>query len=87
MPALGPAGNSYGARIRHHHPSASIGPTTAFVIDSDTGYLPAGSLDPFTFSGLRPMPPMFGVIVFSNDLRLLGEPVRSSLLNGSPGAA
>ena len=63
----GPAGKYFGAQVRHHHPSASIGPTTTFVIDSETGNLSNAGFELITFNGLRPLLPVFDVIVFSND--------------------
>jgi hypothetical protein len=63
----GAAGKSYGVQVRHHHPSASIGPTTTFVVDSDSGQLGPAGFQLVTFSGLRPLMPVLDVIVFSND--------------------
>jgi hypothetical protein len=63
----GPAGKSYGVQVRHHHPSTTMGPTTTFVIESNSGQLGPAGHQLVTFNGLRPLLPVFDIIVFSND--------------------
>lgn len=54
-------------QIRHHHPSATVGPTCTFVIASESGALGPAGFDLTTFNGLRPMMPEVDIIAFSND--------------------
>lgn len=67
MQFRGVAGKYYQVQIRHHHPSASIGPTATFVFANETGTLGPAGFELVTFSGLRPYLPEVDIIAFSND--------------------
>jgi len=54
-------------QIRHHHPSATVGPTCTFVIASESGTLGPAGFELATFNGLRPMMSEVDVIAFSDD--------------------
>jgi len=57
----------YQVQIRHHHPSASTGPTATFVFASESGNIGSGGLEIVTFYSLRPLLPNIDIIAFSDD--------------------
>lgn len=63
----GKVGKYFQAQIRHHHPSAAIGPTCTFVIASESGTLGPAGFELVTFDGLRPMLPEVDIIAFSDN--------------------
>lgn len=63
----GRSGKYFQTQIRHHHPSASVGPTCTFVIASESGTLGPAGFELTTFSGLRPMIPEVDIIAFSDN--------------------
>lgn len=63
----GKVGKYYQVQVRHHHPSASAGPTATFVFASESGNLGPGGFEIVTFNGLRPLLPEVDIIAFSND--------------------
>jgi hypothetical protein len=63
----GKAGKYFQVQVRHHHPSASIGPTATFVFASESGNLGPAGFEIATFNGLRPMLPEVDIVAFSDD--------------------
>jgi hypothetical protein len=63
----GKVGKYFQVQARHHHPSASIGPTATFVFASESGNLGPAGFEMATFNGLRPMLPEVDIIAFSDD--------------------
>lgn len=63
----GRAGKYFQVQIRHHHPSATVGPTCTFVIGSESGSVGPAGFELATFNGLRPMMPEVDIIAFSDD--------------------
>ena len=63
----GNASKYFNVQVRHHHPSASVGPTATFVFASESGNLGPGGFEVATFNGLRPMLPEVDIVAFSND--------------------
>ena len=63
----GKAGKYFQVQVRHHHPSASVGPTATFVFASESGNLGPAGFEMATFNGLRPMLPEVDIVAFSDD--------------------
>jgi hypothetical protein len=63
----GKVGKYFQVQVRHHHPSASIGPTMTFVLASESGNLGAAGFEMASFNGLRPMLPEVDIVAFSDD--------------------
>jgi hypothetical protein len=63
----GTVGKYFQVQVRHHHPSASVGPTATFVFASESGNLGPAGFEMATFNGLRPMLPEVDIIAFSDD--------------------
>lgn len=63
----GKAGKFYQIQLRHHHPSATVGPTVTFVFARETGNISPGGFEVATFNGLRPMLPEVDIVAFSDD--------------------
>lgn len=62
----GKANQDYNIQVRHHHPSATIGPTITFTTHSEAGQLNAGGFEIVRFEGIRPVLPEIEVIVTSS---------------------
>ena len=63
----GESGKHFQVQVRHHHPSASVGPTCTFVFASESGTLGPAGFELTTFNGLRPMLPEVDIIAFGDD--------------------
>jgi hypothetical protein len=63
----GKVGKYFQVQVRHHHPSASVGPTATFVFASESGNLGPAGFEMATFNGLRPMLPEVDIVAFSDD--------------------